>query len=320
MTLSKIIKKYGIVLILLVIMLVFTLLSPVFLTLGNIMNIIRQVSMLGIVAAGMTIVVIAGGIDLSVGSQISLISVIVALLMRDGGLQPFMASLLGLGLTTAIGFFNGFIITKTKIAPLIATLAMMTILQGVSYISCGGLPIYGLPPGIKTIAQNYVWVIPIPVIIMLVILAASGVFLKRTYIGRYIYAVGSNEEATRLSGINVHSIRILTYTICGFLTGIAGLILLGRVNSGQPITGRGYEMDVLSAIVLGGVSITGGRGTIFGATIGVLIIGVLNNGLIIIGVNEYYQLVIKGLVLLLAVIVDSLQQNRKQKKKQLEAA
>ncbi|MCG8685426.1 MAG: ABC transporter permease, partial [Desulfobacterales bacterium] len=309
--LSRLIRKYGIVLILIAIMLVFAVVSPVFLTLNNIMNIIRQVSMLGIVAAGMTCVIIAGGIDLSVGSQISVIGVVVALLTTDFGLSPVAAALIGLALTTGIGFFNGVVITKTGIAPLIATLAMLTVLQGVAYLACGGLPIYGLPPAFSKVAQSYLWFIPVPVVIMTVIVLATGFFLRRTYAGRYVYAVGSNEEATRLSGINVDSIRILVYTLCGFLTGIAGIILLGRVNSGQPITGRGYELDVLSAIVLGGVSINGGKGGMFAAIVGVLIIGVLNNGLIIAGVNEYYQLVIKGLVLLAAVVADSLQLRRR---------
>ena len=312
---ARILKKYGIVFVLVAIMLVFASLSPVFLTLGNIMNIIRQVSMLGIVSIGMTYVIISGGIDLSVGSQISIIGVVVALLLRDAEMNTVAACIIGLCLTTAIGFFNGFVITKTKIPPLIATLAMLTILQGCSYLACGGLPVYGLPPAIKIIAQSYVGFIPVPVIIMFAIVLTSSFILNRAYIGRYVYAVGSNEEATHLSGINVDFIRIFVYTFCGFLTGIAGLIMLGRINSGQPIAGLGFEMNVLSAIVLGGVSVTGGKGTIFGAMIGVFIIGVLNNGLIIVGVNEYYQLVIKGVVLLSAVIFDSLQQNRKLKQK-----
>jgi ribose transport system permease protein len=275
------------------------------------MNIIRQVSMLEIVAVGMTFVLLTGGIDLSVGSQISFIGVLVAKLVVDGGLNPILACLIGIAATTLIGFINGTIVTKIGIPPLIATLAMMTILKGVSYITCGGLPVYGIPDSIKVIGQGYLGAVPIPVFIMLIITAIGIFVLSKTYIGRYFYAVGSNEEAAKLSGLNTNGIKVLVYIVCGFFTGIAGLIMLGRISSGQPVAGNGFEMDVLTAIVLGGVSVVGGKGTIIGAFIGVLIMGVLNNGLIIIGVDEYYQLVIKGLVLLIAVGFDSIQNMKK---------
>jgi ribose transport system permease protein len=303
---------------LLVLMIVFSIASPIFLSWKNILNIARQISMLSIVAVGMSFVLLAGGIDLSVGSQISIIGVAVSLMIVKLGMNPVMACILGLIMTTMIGFFNGFVITKTKIAPLIATLAMQTILQGVSYIICGGLPVYGLPKSIKVFAQGYIFgVIPIPVVIMLFIVAIGAFILNKTYLGRYFYAVGSNEEATRLSGINTDKIRIIVYTLCGLLSGMAGIIMLGRVSSGQPVAGVGYEMDVLTAIVLGGVSVSGGKGKISGAFIGVLIIGVLSNGMSILGIDEYYQLVIKGVVLLLAVIFDSLQLINSKKKKVL---
>jgi ribose transport system permease protein len=308
MSFSNFIKKYGVITMLVVLIIVFSVITDTFLTVNNFMNIARQVSMLTIVAVGMTIILLAGGIDLSVGAQMAVVGVVVALMIRNLGMNPVIACLLGLILTTAIGFFNGFIITFTKIAPLIATLAMQTILSGMGYIICGGMPVYGLPNSIKVIAQGYVaGIIPIPVITMLVIVILGAFLLNKTYPGRYIRAIGSNEEATRLSGINVKFYRVLVYTICGFLSGIAGITLLGRVSSGQPSAAKGFEMDVITAVVLGGVSVMGGKGKISGAFIGVLIIGVLNNGMSIRAINDYYQLVIKGVVLLFAVIFDSLQ-------------
>jgi ribose transport system permease protein len=308
MSFSIFVKKYGVVTMLVVLIVVFSIITDTFLTVNNFMNIARQVSMLTIVAVGMSLILLAGGIDLSVGAQMAVIGVTVALMIRDLGMNPFIACVLGLILTTGIGFFNGFIITFSKIAPLIATLAMQTILSGIGYIICGGMPVYGLPDSIKIIAQGYVaGIIPIPVITMLVVVILGAFLLNKTYPGRYIRAIGSNEEATRLSGINVRFYRVLVYTICGFLSGIAGIILLSRISSGQPSAARGFEMDVITAIVLGGVSVMGGKGKISGAFVGVLIIGVLNNGMSIRAINDYYQLVIKGIVLLFAVIFDSLQ-------------
>jgi ribose/xylose/arabinose/galactoside ABC-type transport system permease subunit len=321
MNFSVFVRKYGVIMMLAGLIIVFSILrGSTFLTLNNFMNVARQVSMLTIVAVGMTMVLLAGGIDLSVGSQMAIISVSVALLIRDHAMSPFAACLLGLGLTTLVGFINGMLITFTKIAPLIATLAMQIILSGTSYIMCGGMPVYGLPASIKAMAQNYVFgIVPVPVIIMVVIVLLGAFLLVKTYPGRYIRAIGSNEEATRLSGINVRFYRVLVYTISGFLAGFAGLILLGRVSSGQPSAGKGFEMDVLTAIVLGGVSVMGGKGKISGAFLGVMIIGILNNGMSIMAINDYYQLVIKGVVLLIAVIFDSLQFLAVGKKKAIAA-
>jgi ribose/xylose/arabinose/galactoside ABC-type transport system permease subunit len=319
MDFSLFIKKYGVIVMLAALIVVFSVLKgSVFLTVNNLFNVARQVSMLAIVATGMTLVLLGQGIDLSVGSQLSLVGVVVALLMKNGGVPPVPAAITGILLCTIVGFINGFIITYTKIAPLISTMAMGKILTGIGYIICGGLPVYGLPDSVKFVAQAYVLgAIPLPVIIMAIIVATGGFLLNKTYQGRYIRAMGSNEEATRLSGINVKFYRVFVYTICGFLTGIAGLIMLGRISSGQPNAGTGFEMDVLTAVVLGGISVAGGKGSVSGAFIGVLIIGVLSNGLSIMGINEYYQQVIKGAVLMAAVIFDSLQfLNLKRKKAQ----
>lgn len=319
MNILALIKKYGILTVLIVLIVFFSIASPAFLTMNNIINIIRQVSMLAIVGVGFTFVLISQGIDLSVGSQISLVGVVTALLVKNAGCNIFLACLIGLGIGALVGLINGLIITKVTINPMIATLAMATILRGVSYISCGGMPVYNMPSSVKMIAQGYLWIIPIPVIIMFVIILFGSFTLNWTYFGRNIYAVGSNVEAARLSGLNTDGIRIVVYVLCGLLSAVAGIIMLARVNSGQPVAGNGFEMDVLTAIVLGGVSFAGGEGKISGAFTGVLIMGVLSNGLVLIGLGEYYQMLVKGSVLLLAVGFDCLQQMRKGKQTAIAA-
>lgn len=316
---STILKKFGILTVLFVLIIFFSALSPAFLTVGNIINIVRQVAMLAIVGVGFTFVLISQGIDLSVGSQISLVGIATALLIRDAGMNPLFACAIGLAIGSLIGLINGYIITKIRINPMIATLAMSSIIKGISYISCGGMPVYNMPSSLKAIAQGYIWMIPIPVIIMFVIVLFGSFILNKTYFGRNIYAVGSNVEAARLSGLNTDGVRIIVYVICGLLSAVAGIIMLARINSGQPVSGAGFEMDVLTAIVLGGVSVAGGEGKISGAFIGVLIMGVLSNGLVLIGLGEYYQMLVKGLVLLLAVGFDCLQQIRKEKKATIAA-
>lgn len=305
MKLADNLRKYGIVLVLVVLFIVFSILSPAFLTFQNLMNIARQISMMSIVAVGFTFVLIGGGLDLSVGSQLAIMNIVSSMMIAAGVPVP-LALLAGILLTTLVGMFNGFVITRFQIPPLIATLATMTSLRGLAFILCGGYPIYGMPDSVKFLGQGYIFgVIPVPVVIMLVIIVAGAVLLNKTFLGRYFYALGCNEEATRLAGINVGLVRITAYSLLGFLTGIAGMIMLGRVSSGQPGIATGLEMDVLTSIVLGGVSINGGKGTIFGAFIGAVIIGTLSNGMSIVGINEYYQQLIKGIVLLAVIIMDS---------------
>ena len=306
-----VLKKYAIVGVLLVLIALFSILSDKFLTSGNLLNIARQVAMLGISAVGMTCVILIAGIDLSVGSIMGISSIVGALLMTKMGIPIVPAIFITLFVTVVIGLINGVLVAYVKVPALITTLGMMTILRGLSYILCGGLPVWGLPKGFKIIGQGYVGIVPIPVIIMLVIFIVGWVFLNRTKTGRYIYGLGGNREAVRLSGVNTARIEVLVFIICAVLTGIAGIIMLSRINTGRPNIGMGYELDVITAVVLGGVSIMGGRGSIFGVLIGVLIIGVLANGMILIDVSEFYQQIIKGVVLLLAVISDTVAKRSK---------
>ena len=308
----KMIRKYAILIVLIVLVVVFSVLSPAFATFNNAMNVVRQISMMGIVTVGFTFILLGGGLDLSVGSQMAVMNVAVAMLIRDLNMNPVLAILIGIAMTTIIGWFNGFAISKTGIPPLIATLAMQTALIGVSFILSKGRPVYGVPDSVKFIGQGYLFgILPIPGVILVAVVAFGIILLNKTYLGRHFYALGSNPEATRLSGINIHFTRTMTYTLNGFLTGIAALVMMTRVGSGQPNAADGFEMNVLTAAVLGGVSINGGKGSISGAMAGAVIIGVLNNGMSICGANDYWQKVITGLVLFVVVVLDSLSQAKR---------
>lgn len=308
--LRNVASKYGILIVLIVLIIFFSIASPAFLTSDNLFNILRQVAIVGIVAVGMTMVLLTGGIDLSVGAIIGVAGVMAAQLMLSG-VHPVWASLITLAACALLGAINGFFINTVKIPALITTLGTMTAIRGVAYLLTGGLPVFGFSSSFKMMGQGYLWIIPIPVLIMIAVFIAGYIFLNKTVYGRYIYGVGGNEEASRLSGVSVQKVKALVYTACGFLSGLAGLVLLSRVNSGQPKAGTSYEMDIITAVVLGGVSIFGGEGKINFVIIGVLIMGVLSNGMILLNINEYVQWVVKGLVLLFAVGFDRFITRRK---------
>ena len=306
MRFKNVFSKIGTLLFLIVMVIIFSITNESFLTESNIMNILRQISMLGIVSVGMTFVMISGGVDLSVSSLGALAGIIAAKQMVDFNINPILAVLITLVFTAAVGLINGLLIVNIQIPAFIATLGTYTILRGACYIITGGLPVFGFTRDFNVIGGGYLWIIPIPVIILLVILALGYVFLHKTYTGRYIFAVGGNEEAARLSGINTGKIRLLVYSICGFLAGVAGIIMLSRLASGQPSIMTGFELEVITAVVLGGVSFTGGDGKIIGMIQGVLILGVLSNGLILMDIDMYWQWVVNGVVLLLAVGLDKM--------------
>jgi ribose transport system permease protein len=301
----RFLEKHGILLVLVVLVVFFSATTDAFLKTENLLNVTRQVAMLGISAVGMTLVILTAGIDLSVGSLMSLVNIVCAILMVKAGIHPVAAVLISLVLSGLVGLANGLIITKIKIPPLITTLGMMTALRGLSYVLCDGVPIWGFPDGFRVLGQGYIGIVPIPVIIMFLVFALGWVFLHKTAYGRYVYGIGGNEEASRLSGIPVQRIKCLVYILSGLLTGIAAIIMLSRLNTGQPKIGLGFELQVITAVVLGGVSIFGGQGRLVGVLIGVMIMGVLSNGMIILDVSEYYQQIIRGVVLLSAVAFDN---------------
>jgi ribose/xylose/arabinose/galactoside ABC-type transport system permease subunit len=306
MKIIKIINQYGIVFILLILIAVFGIGTSTFFAVSNFINILRQITVLTIITIGMSFVLISGGIDLSVGAQLSFIGVVTATLFTKHGVNPMFACLIGIIIGTCVGVLNGLFISNTKVPPLIATLATQQILTGLGYIISAGKPIYGLDASVKFIGQGYIGFLPFPSIIMIICIIMGLFILNKTYIGRSFYVIGNSEEVGRLSGIKTKSVKTIAFGLCGMLSGIAAIIMMSRINSGSPTVGKGFEMDVLTAAVLGGVSVAGGEGKLFGAVVGALIIGVLSNGLIIMNISEYYQMVIKGLVLALAVAFDSI--------------
>jgi ribose transport system permease protein len=283
-----------------------TFLSPSFLTSGNIHNVLRQVSTNANIALGMTLVILTGGIDLSVGSTMALAGTMSAGFIALSGLPVWLAISLGLFVGIMVGLFNGFVITKTGMPPFIVTMAMTSMARGLVYVYTNGLPVRTLDPIYNKVGNGYLGPIPLPVIYTTVLYISVMILLYQTKLGRHIYAVGGNREAARFSGINIARVEMVVYTLIGFLSAVSGIVLCARMYSGQPTIGQGYELDAIAAVILGGTSFTGGVGTIGGTIIGVLVIGFLNNGLNILGVSSFWQLIIKGVIILLAVYIDIL--------------
>ncbi len=275
-----------------------------FLTPKNIFNVLRQISTNLYIACAMTMVIILGGIDLSVGSIIALSGCIAAGGVSRYNLPLFAALILGLFVGVLIGIFNGLFIAKTTIPAFIVTLATMNIARGLAYVYTGGSPVRVVTKEWQFLGAGYIGPIPTPVIILVVILIISGFILNTTKLGRYIYAVGGNAEAARFSGINVARVKFLVHMYSGLMAGLSGIVLASRMYSGQPTSGEGAEMDAIAAVVVGGTSMAGGSGTIGGTIIGALIIGILNNGLNLLNVSSFWQYVVKGIVILLAVYID----------------
>ena len=303
-----VLKRRAIWVFLLLMIVFFSVMSGNFLTMRNLLNVVKQVSIYGIASVGMTYVILLGGIDLATGSIISFINILAAYLMVNMGWNPILAVICSLVASTVIGFLNGIIIAEIKMPALIVTFASQTIFAGIAYIICNGTPISRFPESFLVIGQGYVGPIPVPVIIMIICFAVGAFILVKTYFGRYFYALGGNEEAAELSGIHVKKVICLVYSLSGLFAGIAGLVMLARANTGQPNAGVGYEFDVITCVVLGGVSVNGGSGKISNVIAGVLIIGVLSNGMVLLNISSYMQMVIKGIILLLAVGSDCIQQ------------
>ena len=302
---KELITKLGPLIGLLLLVIVITLLNPSFLSINNLFNVLRQVSISALIAFGMTFVILTGGIDLSVGSTLALTGAVAASLLASG-MDPIIAMGIALILGLILGAINGVIITKGKVAPFIATLATMTIYRGLTLVYTEGRPISGLGDSMafQLFGKGYFFGIPVPVVTMILTFAVLYFILHKTTFGRRVYAVGGNEEASRLSGISPDRVKIAVYAITGLLAAMSALILTSRLNSAQPTAGESYELDAIAAVVLGGTSLTGGKGWIFGTLVGALIIGVLNNGMNLIGVSSFFQQVVKGIVILLAVLID----------------
>lgn len=289
---------------------VFPTTRSTFLTPKNMFNILRQNASNLFLATGMTMVIILGGIDLSVGSVIALSGVVAAGCVVNFGLPEAVGFAAAIAVGAIVGMFNGFVICKTDIPPFIVTLASMNITKGIALVLTGGAPIRCMTDAFKFPGAGYVGPVPTPVILMVVIFVIAALMISRTQLGRHIYAVGGNVQAARFSGINVQKVKFIVYTYTGLMAGIAGVVIASRLYSGQPTAGDGAEMDAIASVVVGGTSMSGGSGRIGGTLIGVLIIGVLNNGLNLLGVDSNFQYVVKGLVILLAVYIDFLRNKK----------
>ena len=290
---------------LILLIVVISIMNSAFLDLSNLLNLLRQVSINGLIAFGMTFVILTGGIDLSVGSILALSSAFTAILITSG-LDPIVALIVGVLGGFLLGVFNGVLVTFGSMAPFIATLATMTIFRGLTLVVTDGNPITNLGDSymFQLFGKGYFFGIPVPAVTMIIVFIILAIILQKTTFGRHTYAIGGNEVASKISGIKVNRVKILIYGISGLMSALAGAILTSRLNSAQPTAGTSYELDAIAAVVLGGTSLTGGKGRIVGTFIGVLIIGVLNNGLNLLGVSSFYQQVVKGIVILIAVLID----------------
>jgi len=309
-------KRFQSVLALALMVLALALMTDKFFTVDNSLNVLRQICANLCLSVGMTIIILSGGIDLSVGSMLALSGAVAAGLLKNGvvipGTDVFIevtvsgAILAGLLVGTVLGWFNGLVITRFKLPPFVATLGMLSIARGLTMLWTGGFPITRLGDTFGFMGSGDVVGIPMPVWISAALVALSVVLMTRTRLGRNVYAVGGNERAARLSGLNVNRIKLLVYTLGGTMSGVAGLLVTARLDSATPTAGLSYELDSIAAVVIGGTSLNGGRGTIMGTVLGCLIIGVLNNGLVLLEVSPFWQQVIKGLVILIAVAVDKM--------------
>jgi len=287
----------------------------------NLWNVLRQISVNVCISVGMTLVVLMAGIDLSVGSVLGLSAAVCAGVLKNGlafeSLDLFVGfTVLGAILTAmligmALGLFNGWVITKFAIPPFVATLAMLTIARGLTMLYTEGIPISNLGPKFEFIGSGWILGIPVPVWISLIMVLIVVFLTNKTTFGRYIYAIGGNEKAAFLSGISINKIKLAVYGIAGMMAAVGGILVTSRLNSAQPNAGMSYELDSIAAVVIGGTSLSGGVGTVTGTVIGAIIIGVLNNGLVLLDVSPFWQQVVKGIVILLAVIIDKMNQKNK---------
>lgn len=306
--------KFQSLIALFVLCLVLAVLSENFLTTANAWNVLRQVSVNICLSVGMTLVVLTAGIDLSVGSILALCGAITASLLKFGveiealnlfiGFGSTSAIIIGIMVGAGIGWFNGWTITRFKVPPFVATLAMLTIARGLTMLWTDGFPINGLGEEFAFIGTGWLLGIPMPVWITVIIVALAVVLTRKTKFGRHVYAIGGNERAARLSGVNIKKVKTSVYIIAGALAAVGGIIVTSRLDSAQPNAGISYELDAIAAVVIGGTSLSGGKGSIMGAVLGGIIIGVLNNGLVLLNVSPFWQQVVKGLVILIAVIID----------------
>ena len=304
---KEFVKSFSIVLVFVAICILFTSLNQYFFTWNNWLNLLRQSSINGILAIGVTFVILTKGIDLSVGSIMALAGMVAASLVTTGNESPILFAIVAaLGTGAVLGLANGALIARVNVPPFVATLGMLSMARGLTLIFSDGRPIANLSAPMKWIGSGNVLGMPVPVLIFFAVFVIGWVTLSRTTFGRYIYAVGGNEKAARTSGISTRTITASTYVISGLLAGLGGLVLTARTTAALPQAGIGYELDAIAAVVIGGTSLSGGRGSLVGTLFGALIIGTINNGMDLMGVSSYYQQLLKGAIIVLAVIADQI--------------
>jgi inositol transport system permease protein len=299
----NLLHRFGLLFVILLVGLGLTLTTDTFLSVANLTNVARQVSINGILAVGVTFVLLTAGVDLSLGSVVALSGVACATFAHPGDHPVFVPIAVGLLTGAACGLVNGVLVTRGGVAPFIVTLGMMTVARGLALIVSGGRPVANMSNELTALAGDFLG-IPIPVLCFAGVALVAWFFLRNFRLGRHIYAVGGNENAARAAGVPVERVKLFAYGLCGLLTGLAGVVLAARITTGQPNAGQAYELDAIAAVVIGGTSLAGGVGTITGTLLGVLLIGVINNGLDLLGVSSYYQAVIKGVIIVGAVWLD----------------
>ena len=302
---GSLIGKYGVYIALVVMFVAMSFASPTFLSVTNLFNILKQNAVIGIIAVGMTFVIVTGGSDLSVGAIVAMAACFGTSLAQKGTSTPVLvAYLVGIVAGIACGAFSGVFIAHFRLPAFIATLATQTIVRGIVYVFTDGRPITGVSDAYKYIGRSSWGFLPVAVVIYAIFIAAGIFFLSYTKFGRHVYAIGGNRKAAIVSGVNAKLTEFIVYVISGFTAAAAGVLLSSRIQTGQPAGGQGYELDAITATVIGGASLSGGRGTVFGCFIGMLVIGIMTNGLDLLNVSSYYQQIIKGAIILLAVMAD----------------
>ena len=302
---KKVWRTYSLILIVLGLFVVLSIITRTFLTTSNLLNVLRQISINGILAIGMTFVVLTGGIDLSVGSVVAFCGIVASGLIRDAHMPVFPVVVIALAIGIVMGLVNGYFIAYWHAAPFVVTLALMTIARGMTYVYSNGKPISPLTSEFLNIGRGSILGLPIPAFILLLVFILGFVILKYFSIGRYIYAVGGNENSAIVSGINVRTVKLFAYAVSGCLCGLTAIILTSRVSAGMPQAAQSYELDAIAATVIGGTSLQGGRGRLWGTILGALLLGVVSNGLDLLNVSSFYQQIVKGLIILGAILIDS---------------
>ena len=308
--LGSVLRNFALVFIIIAIIVVMSFVSPVFMTSKNIINIIRQISINGIIAVGMTFVILTGGIDLSVGSVVAITSVIVGSMLQ-GGSNWLVACIVALLISLVFGAFNGFMIAYVGFQPFIATLATVTMGSGIALAYSDGKPFTISNESFLKIGQGYLGAIPIPIVLLVIVVAIGLIILKTTTFGRYVFAIGGNKNAAKLSGVRTRRVELMVYVISALCASIVGLILSARISSGQPTAGEGYELDAIAATAIGGTSMTGGVGSLTGTIFGFILLGLMTNSMNLLNINSFYQEIVKGILIIIAVFLDMTSKNKK---------